>query len=73
LEARFKRRQVKVGMSRDRQGLYEGTDETRSMGARDELQGEGDRESARRYDEATKTFVESGKVKEHADTTATIS
>jgi hypothetical protein len=31
------------------------------------------RKSARRYDEATKAFVESGKVKEHADTTATIS
>ena len=44
-----------------------------TMGAKDELQGEGDRESARRYDEATKAFVESGKVKEHADTTATIS
>jgi hypothetical protein len=33
------------------------------MGAKDKLQGEGDRESARRYDEAAKAFVESGKVK----------
>lgn len=60
----------KKGVSRDLQGLYEVTEETRSMGAKDELQGEGDRESARRYDEATKAFVESGKVKEHADTTS---
>jgi hypothetical protein len=63
----------KKGVSRDLQGLYEVTEETRSMGAKDELQGEGDRESARRYDEATKAFVESGKVKEHADTTSKIS
>ncbi|MGI0024355.1 MAG: hypothetical protein ACREA4_04320 [Nitrososphaera sp.] len=56
-----------------REGLYEATEETRSMGAKDELQGEGDWESARRYDEATKAFVESGKVKEHADTTTKIS
>ena len=63
----------KKGVSRDLQGLYEVTEETRSMGAKDELQGEGDRESARRYDEATKAFVESGKIKEHADTTAKIS
>jgi hypothetical protein len=40
------------------------------MGAKDEVQGEGDRESARRY---AKAFVESGKVKEQADTTANIS
>jgi len=56
-----------------RKGLYEATEETRSVGAKDGLQGEGDWESARRYDEATKAFVESGKVKEHADTTAKIS
>lgn len=43
------------------------------MGAKDKLQGEGDRESARRYDEATKAFVESGKVKKQAETTAKIS
>ncbi len=63
----------KKGESRDMQGLYEVTEETRSIGAKDELQGEGDRESARRYDEAARAFVESGKVKEHADATATIS
>ena len=33
----------------------------------DEIQGEGDRESARRYDEATREFVESGKVEEAAE------
>ena len=43
------------------------------MSAKDEVQGEGDRESTRRYDDATKAFVESGKVKEQADTTANIS
>jgi hypothetical protein len=43
------------------------------MGAKDKLQGEGDRESARRYDEAAKAFVESGKVKEQRETTAKIS
>ncbi len=43
------------------------------MGTKDKLQGEGDRESARRYDEATKAFVESGKVKKEAETTAKIS
>lgn len=43
------------------------------MGAKDKLQGEGDRESARRYDDATKAFVESGKVKKQAETTAKIS
>ncbi|MBA2592228.1 MAG: hypothetical protein M3495_01050 [Pseudomonadota bacterium] len=43
------------------------------MGAKDKLQGEGDRDSARRYDEATKAFVESGKVKKQAETTAKIS
>jgi len=43
------------------------------MGAKDKLQGEGDRESARRYDEAAKAFVESGKVKKQAETTAKIS
>jgi len=43
------------------------------MGAKDELQGEGDRKSGRRYDEATKAFVESGKVKEHADETTNLS
>jgi hypothetical protein len=31
------------------------------------IQGEGDRESARRYDEATREFVESGKVGEAAE------
>ncbi len=55
------------------EGLYEATEETRSMGAKNELQVEGDRESARRFNEATKAFVESGKVKEHADATAKIS
>lgn len=30
------------------------------------VQGEGDREAARRYDEATREFVESGKVEEAA-------
>jgi hypothetical protein len=63
----------KKGESTDTRGLYDVTEEIRSMGAKDELQGEGDRESARRYDDATKAFVESGKIKEHADTTATIS
>ncbi|MDQ3775384.1 MAG: hypothetical protein M3461_14050 [Pseudomonadota bacterium] len=43
------------------------------MGAKDKLQGEGDRESARRYDEATKAFVESGKVEKQGETTAKIS
>jgi len=42
------------------QGLYDVTEEIRSMGAKDEVQGEGDRESPRCYDDATKAFVESG-------------
>jgi hypothetical protein len=63
----------KIGVSRSTQGLYEVTEEICSMGAKDELQGEGDREFARRYGEATKAFVESGKVKDRADTTTTIS
>lgn len=67
----LKEGEAKKGESSE--GLYEATEETRSMGAKDELQGEGDWESARRYDEATKAFVESGKVKENADTTAKIS
>ncbi|MCA1600464.1 MAG: hypothetical protein LC776_02055 [Acidobacteria bacterium] len=63
----------KKGESTNTQGLYDVTEEIRSMGAKDEVQGEGDRESTRRYDDATKAFVESGKVKEQADTTANIS
>jgi hypothetical protein len=62
-----------------KQGLKKGEsegapkeDEPKKGESRD-MQGEGDRESARRYDEATQAFVESGKVKEHADTTAQIS
>ncbi len=32
-----------------------------------DMQGEGDRESAKRYNESTKEFVESGKVKDAAE------
>ena len=45
----------------DRQALYEVLSPQHS-GARN--QGEGDRESAGRYNEATREFVESGKVKQ---------
>jgi hypothetical protein len=49
-------------MSRQRNG----TDERIEKRGRDEVQGEGDRESAARYNEATHEFVESGKVDEAA-------
>lgn len=41
-------------------------DDPKKHSTRDENQGEGDRESAKRYNEATQKFVESGKVDEAA-------
>jgi len=51
----------------DRQALHEVLSPQRS-GARN--QGEGDRESAGRYNEATREFVESGKVEEASERAA---
>ncbi len=45
-------------------------DESKKKQSTNKVQGEGDRESAQHYNEATREFVESGKVEEAAHSTA---